>query len=202
MATSSISYTGSTYDYYSSSSSQLDIQKSYNSSSSSSDTAFGADIREKVNALLADIPRNSNGTLTFEAVMEYRDSLLEDFETRVKADLDALGVDTERDMTFSFDATTDTLVVDSDHPDKAVIDQYFTENDEARQQFAQVLALNKMTQSAERKLSLSDLRTELQVQSMAWWTEANAGNVFSSGNLLSVADDQSESLFFGLDMVV
>lgn len=196
--TNSVGYTAGTYDYYTKNAQDQAAARS--AATSSSDTSFGADIREKVAALLEDIPRNSNGTLTFEAVITYRDAKLADFEAKTKADLDALGVDTERDMAFSFDAATDTLVVDGSHPDKHIIDQYFTEQDDLRHQFAQVLALNKMTGAAESNLSPTEMRASLQVQSMAWWTEANAGNIFDSGNLLSSQSGQSS--FFGLDMQV
>lgn len=198
MATSPIGYTSNSYGYYNKSAQDAQAVKA--SSSSSSDTSFGADIREKVAALLEDIPRNSNGTLTFDAVIQYRDEKLADFEAKAKADLQKLGVDTDRDMAFAYDAATDTLTVDSSHPDKKIIDQYFTEQDDLRHQFAQVVALNKMTGAAESKLSPTQMKAQLQVQAMSWWAEANTDDIFGGGNLLASAGGSSS--FFGLNMVV
>lgn len=207
MSTISTNLTG--YGYYSSLS-QTTSQNANASTAGAASASSGAavagttsEIRAQIEALLADVPRDANGKLTFQAVADYRDEKREAFEAQVKAELEILGVDTDIDMTFSYDSATDVLTVDSGHPDKKLIDRYFAASDELRADFAEIVALTKLSGSAESKLSPTDLRASLQARSVAIWAEQNTTNMFGSGMLyMSDSDTSSSPTFFGLDMMV
>ncbi|MBU1248772.1 MAG: hypothetical protein KKB70_08740, partial [Proteobacteria bacterium] len=193
----------SAYDYYAQQRQEADAAQTRSTTSTlkSTDTSFGADVRKQIDALFADVPRGSNGKLTFDGVIAYRDEFRAAFKERVEADLAALGVDTDTGMTFSYDAKSDVLTVNKDHPDKKAIDAYFAANEDLRMDFAKLSALTKVTSMAERKLSLTDLRAEMQTQSMAWWAEANVPDAFTGGSL-AYTSGSDEPTFFGLDMMV
>ncbi len=202
MSTQAVGYKTSIYDLYSNERRGMDAtQAGAGNASTSSDSRFGADIRAKIDALLADVPRDATGKLTFDAIIDYRDQYRAAFEARTKIDLSKLGVDTDADMTFSYDATADKLTVDSSHPDKDVIDNYFEENEDARHMFAKLVVLTKITNMAERKLSPVELKTEMQLQAMSWWTQANVQNIFSGGNL-SYTEGNEAPVFYGLDTLI
>jgi hypothetical protein len=189
------------YNYYSGLGQSSGLTTSSTATSGSNVTASTSAIRAQIEALLADVPRSEGGKLTFDDVISYRDEQREAFEARVQSDLAALGVDTDLDMTFSYDANSDVLTVDSGHPDKKLIDAYFAANEDVRADFAEVVALTKLSGSAETKLTATEMRTSLQVQSMAIWAEANASNTFSGGSLFFTEEEDTPT-FFGLDLMV
>ncbi|MDD4733049.1 MAG: hypothetical protein PHX58_14090 [Desulfovibrio sp.] len=142
------------------------------------------ELREQIDKILEDVPKSGN-KLSFQDVIDYRNKLREDFEAKAKEDLEALGVDTERDFTLSYDANTDKVTVDPNHPDKEVIDRYFEENPEMREAFAKIVSLSKLSGAAEKQLSPTQFKQQLQAQAMSWWAEEN-GNMgwFSGGGMM------------------
>ena len=178
-----------------------------NGDSSSSDGAksLKAKLRSRIESLLSDIPQTGS-RLTFQDVMDYRDELRDAFETQAEADLAALGVDTARDFTLSYDATTDTVTADANHPDKKIIDAYFENNEEMRNAFAQVVTYSNLLKPAETKVSPQEMVRQMQLDSMSIWFADNlsasslSGGLSGYGSLLFT--DEGEATYFGLDLQV
>ncbi|MGE4292254.1 MAG: hypothetical protein AB7E32_08595 [Desulfovibrio sp.] len=178
----------------------LGSSSSSSSSTSSSQASYGKgveslstkELRAQIDKLLADIPKGSDNKLSFAEVIEYRKKLQAEFEATAKEDLAKLGVDTDRDFTLSYDATTDKVTVDSSHPDKKIIDKYFEENTEMRETFAKIVSLSKLTASAEKQLSPTEFKRSLQTQAMSWWAEANGNSDwFTGGGMMMSAAGMS-----------
>lgn len=138
------------------------------------------ELRDRINTILEDVPK-SGSKVSFQDVIDYRDKLQAEFEAKAKADLDALGVDTERDFTLSYDAGTNKVTVDSGHPDKKIIDKYFEDKPEMRDAFAKIVTLSKLSGCAEKKLSPTAFKQQMQQQAMTWWAESNGGNDWFTG---------------------
>ncbi|SKA88347.1 hypothetical protein SAMN02745704_02110 [Paucidesulfovibrio gracilis DSM 16080] len=158
------------------------------------------ELREQIDKILEGVPK-SGSKLSFQDVMDYRDKLREEFESIAKEELGALGVDTERDFTLSYDAATDKVTVDPEHPDKEIIDRYFEETPEMREAFAKIVSLSKLSGAAEKTLSPTQFRQQMQAQAMSWWAEEN-GNMgwFSGGGMMNA--EAGLQLFGGVNMQV
>ncbi|WP_022660699.1 hypothetical protein [Paucidesulfovibrio longus] len=167
----------------------LGNSSSTSSTSSSRSSRYGGgvesmstqELRAQIDKLLEDVPVGSSGKLSFADVMDYRDKLRNEFEAIAKEDLEALGVDTERDFSLSYNATTGKVTVDSSHPDKAIIDKYFEDTPEMTEAFAKIVTLSKLTATAENKLSPTEFKRQMQTQAMAWWAEGNGSSDWFSG---------------------
>ena len=174
-------------------------------SSSDDSGSLKSRLRSRIDALLAGIPQ-SGGKLTFQDVLDYRDQLREDFEAQAKADLEALGVDTDLDFTLSYDADTNTVTADSGHPDKKVIDWYFANNEEMTEAFAQVVTYSNLAKPAETSVSAEQMVHQLQLDTMSAWFSDNLSTSSLSSGLAGMGtlmfSGTGESTFFGLDLMV
>ena len=152
------------------------------------DKTYGNTLRDKVrkniDQMLAGVPRTEGGKLTFNDVFAYKKTLSENFYKDVKADLKGLGVDVETDFKLSYDAQNGKVVV-GEHPDREKIMKYFADekNKEKVEQFKLITQFKSITDTAQKKLSPSMLRKELQRQSMAAWMMNNASGDVFTGNL-------------------
>jgi hypothetical protein len=155
-------------------------------SGAASQTPSMSQVRERIEALLADIPRSNGDKLTFQDVADYRESRNKAWSERFEADMQALGVDTSIDIRLNLDAATGAVTAQKNHPDKAAIDKYFVDNPEMAEQFEEGVQLSKLTGTAERKLSTAELRQQLTTRSMAIWYEANssASSLLSGGGMV------------------
>jgi len=138
-------------------------------------------IRRHVQELLADVPRQGN-TLTFADVAAYREQRLEEFQDFVRQGLKGLGVDLSKDLDLHYDANTGKVLA-GNHPDKALVERFFEASPELVQEYAQLLQLTKLTESAETKLSPSEMRLRIQSEMMSAWFGENAGDDFFGGSL-------------------
>ncbi|QJB55145.1 hypothetical protein [Pseudodesulfovibrio sp. zrk46] len=145
-----------------------------------------ATVRERVRALLADVPKSGEGRLSFRDIVNYRDSQEKDWEALATHDLRGLGVDTERSFRLMHDPSTGLVTASNDHPDKARIDQYFASNQEVADEFKSVLQLGKLVDVAERKLTPEQMDQTLDSEAMGWWYQSNmeASALFSGGGII------------------
>lgn len=175
------------------------------SSSSDGSKSLKAKLLSRIEDLLSGVPQSGN-KLTFQDVMDHRDELRDEFEARAKVELSLLGVDTERDFTLSYDASTDTVTADSSHPDKKIIDAYFKNNAEMREAFAQVVTYSNLLKPAETTVSPAERIRQMQFDSMSVWFSDNLSTSSLSGGLAGVGSllftEESEPAFFGLDLLV
>lgn len=158
-----------------------------------------SDVGSAISNLLSEVP-NSGGKLTFKDVMEYRDKLQEEFETALKEDLEAIGVDTDVEFTLNYDAASGKVTVDPNHPDKAKIDNYFDQNPDRCDEFAKIVSLSNISNTAENRLRPSQLKQQIQASAMETWWSSDSASSIASGNLLFGASSGLQ--FFGLDTVV
>jgi hypothetical protein len=151
------------------------------------ETGAGSGVRELIDDLLSNVPRTSNGRLTFDNVINYRKGQEKAWDERFKADMAEKGIDTEKSgLSLSLDPSSGKVSANANHPDKAAIDQYFIDNPDMAEQFAENVQLGKLTSLAERKLTLPELRRSLSTQSMSVWFEASAGasSLYTGGGMV------------------
>lgn len=166
-----------------------------------SDTTPGK-IRRYVEDLLADIPKQG-GKLTFDDIKAYREEKLEELRESVREGLEALGVDLSKDLNLSYDANTGKVLV-SNHPDKAKVERFFESNPELTEEYARLLQLTKLTETADAKISAADMRRRVQAGMLSAWFEQNAGEDFFGGSLsmsLAVLKGQARA-YTGLSLRV
>lgn len=162
-----------------------------------------AALRAEITALLDQIPKGSDGKLSFQDVEDYRESLGEAWDTAVMADLEALGVDVSKEFMMTYDPDTGAVTVSGDTDDKAIIDQYFVDNPDKVEAFRDIIQLGKLTTTASSQLSQDTLMTSLQQQSLAWWYEDNTDPTswFEGGGLLSIGQGSTTS-YTGINLMV
>lgn len=165
-----------------------------------SSSASTSELRAQIDKLLEGVP-SSGSKLSFQDVIDYRDQLQDEFEAIAKEDLSALGVDTDRDFTLSYDANTGKVTVDSSHPDKALIDAYFEQTPEMTEAFAKIVSLSKLTATAEDALSPTEFKRQMQLQAMSWWAEENGSSDWFSGGGMMLSTE-GMSLMAGLNLKV
>ncbi|QJB58323.1 hypothetical protein HFN16_01135 [Pseudodesulfovibrio sp. zrk46] len=181
-------------------SSQSETQSS-DSTTDSSSANWKTQIRNSINAILADVPKGDDGKLSFDDVDTYRKSLEEKWDEEVKADLEKLGVDPDSKYPLTWDPTTGKVIVQEGHPDKAVIDKYFEDNPDKVEEFQKIIQLGKLTSTSRSTLSPTEMRQSIQQQSMAWWYEDNSDprTWFSGGSSLM---GFGSSAYTGLNITV
>lgn len=157
--------------------------------------------RDRIRALLADIPLREGGKLSFLDVKTYRDDLELDWDARVSGDLAAMGVEVGRNFRLTHDPTAGGVVASPDHPDKAKIDMYFQTDAEAADDFKSLLQLGKLVDVAERRLSPADMETRLSPEAMSWWFDSNmdATSLLIGGGLVF---GMPGAAYQGLDITV
>lgn len=157
--------------------------------------------RDRIRAILSDIPLRGGEKLSFYDVKSYRDSLEKDWDARVAGDLATIGVDTDRKFRLTLDPAVGSVVASGDHPDKSKIDMYFQTDTDAADDFESILQLGKLVDVAERKLSPTDMETELTPEAMSWWFDSNmdSSSLFTGGGIVFGVTGSS---YQGLDIRV
>jgi len=164
----------------------------------SSTTGVGTDIM----TLLSQVPRGDDGKLSFQDVEDYREELGDAWDEKVMADLKALGVDVTQDLAMSYDADTGKVTVADGTEGKAIIDQYFEDNQDVVNQFYDIVQLGKLTATAQSKLTQTQYLQDIQLQTMAWWCQDNVDTQswFDGGGLLGL--EGTTSSYTGLNLLV
>lgn len=163
--------------------------------------APSASARDRIQVLLAEIPRRDGNKLSFLDVKKFRDSLEKDWDARVFGDLSSMGVDMNRKFRLTDDPLSGEVAANGDHPDKAKIDQYFYSNSDVADDFKSLLQLGKLVDAADRKLAPQELETQLSPEAMAWWFDSNieSASLFSGGGIIF---GMGSSAYKGLDIRV
>lgn len=140
----------------------------------------------EIQRYLEDIPKGSDGKLSFKEVEEYRKQLEVTWDVSVMADLEALGVDISKEFPLTYDPVTGKVTTAEGHPDKETIDKYFEDNPEKVDEFNKIIQLGKLTKVSENQLTNTELKQSLQQQAISWWYEDNSDptNWFKGGGLM------------------
>ena len=160
-----------------------------------------ATVRDRIKAILSEIPKQGENKLSFQNIVDYRDVLETEWDETVNNDLKALGVDMSAKFRLMHDASTGDVVASNDHPDKGRIDAYFASNSERADEFRTIIQLGKLVNVAENKLSPQDMNQTLQPEAMAWWYQSNmdTASLFNGGGVVFGAGG---SAYKGLDIRV
>ncbi|MEG6550472.1 hypothetical protein V6C53_09565 [Desulfocurvibacter africanus] len=150
----------------------------------------GGKIRRQVEELLADVPRQGD-KLTFDDIKDYREERLEEFQKKVREGLEAMGVDLSTDLNLSYDANSGKVTA-ANHPDKAKVERFFESNPELTQEYADLLQLTKLTETADAKISPADMRRRIQSDMMSTWFSDNTEDFFGGSLAMSLASVNSQ----------
>lgn len=110
---------------------------------------------------------------------------------KIYAGLEDLGIDPNINFSLQFD-DDGKLVVISDHPDAAKVQQFFNENPELVKKYQQIETLAGIDDARKAmQISPSEMRKRIQIESMAsWWADSGDSNSYfgqySSSNGLSL----------------
>lgn len=158
-------------------------------------------IANEIMGFLSDIPKGEDGKLSFQDVDDYRATLETEWDLAVMADLEALGIDIDQQFPLTYDPATGKVTVAKGHKDKEAVDAYFEANPDKVEEFNQILQLGKLTTVADSQLSQTELTTNLQQQSLAWWYQDNTDPTswFDGGSLMLT---QGQSSYKSLNLMV
>ncbi|BDQ34778.1 hypothetical protein [Pseudodesulfovibrio portus] len=164
-------------------------------------TSGTSSMGQDILSYLSKIPKGEDGKLSFQDVDDYREELETFWDAEVMADLEELGVDITKQFPLTYDTNTGKVTVSGDHEDKEIIDQYFVDNPDKVAEFKTIVQLGKLTTTAEDKLSMDMLNTNLQLESLAWWYQDNTDPTswFEGGGMLAMSGMSS---YLGLNMTV
>ena len=169
--------------------------------SSGGSASLRSQIQDRINEILADVPR-SGSKLSFDDVLAYRDQLKEELETTVREDMEKLGVDVDTDIQLAYDSASGQVVCTNDHPDKDVINRYFQANPEVCEDYVTALQLSRLAEPAETQLSPTQLRAQLQAQTVSFWMAENSDASTFTGSLGSLMDGQGITAYAGVNLSV
>jgi len=160
-----------------------------------------ATVRDRIRALLLDIPKGDNNRLSFNDIVTHRDSMEKDWDAVVGGDLKSAGVDMSTKIRLMHTPGSGGVAANADHPDKNKIDQYFATNPELADDFERVLQLGKLVDVAERKLAPQEMDQTLETEAMAWWYQSNmdTATLFTGGGIVF---GMGSSAYKGLDIRV
>lgn len=164
-------------------------------------TDSSAAVRDRIQIILSDVPKRDGKTLSFQDVVDYRDTIETEWDRGIGDDLKELGVDMTASFRLMHDASSGKVRAIGDHPDKAKIDGYFESNPERADEFRIILQLGKLASVAQGKLTPKDMNQTLQIEAMAWWYQANmdTASLFQGGGVVFGAGG---SAYKGLDIHV
>ncbi len=165
--------------------------------------SWKSQIRSQIDSLLKDVPKGDDNKLSFQDIDDYRAKLEKEWDESVKADLKKLGVNTEKEFPLSWDAATGKLTVSKEHPDKEKIDKYFASNEDKVAEFQRIIQLGKMTSMSKENFTPTQMRQNIQKESMAWWYEDNSDPTtwFAGGGLL-LGNGNNQASYTGLNLKV
>ncbi|WP_319584259.1 hypothetical protein [uncultured Pseudodesulfovibrio sp.] len=147
--------------------------------------ASGSVLRGYLRDLLSTASPDSDGQLTFADVETRHTELLETWNDEIKGDLQGLGVDTSTAFRLLYDPAGAARVV-GEHPDKDMINAYFSANPERVQQLGQALQFGKLSAAAQNSLSEQDMNRPLSAEAMANWyaTNLSSQTLFAPGGVV------------------
>lgn len=178
-------------------------QVSSSTTSSSSSSSSKAAIREKIEKLLADVPKGSDGKLSFQDVIDYRDEQKEALKTEVLADLKELGVDTDTDIQLSYDESSGTVKVTNNHPDSKLIERYFKANPDMVEKYANLQSISNLASNAESNLTPQQIMAQYKAESLQnWFTDNSDDDLFSTSLYMSISNTTAAALRSGLNITV
>lgn len=160
-----------------------------------------ATVRDHIRTLLADIPRKDGNRLSFNDIVNFRDSMEKDWDAVVASDLKGLGVDMSQKIRLMHDPATGSVTSGSDHADKMKVDQYFASNPDMADDFETILQLGKLVDVAQRKLTPEQMDQTLDGEAMGWWYQSNmdTATLFTGGGIVF---GMGSSAYKGLDIRV
>lgn len=177
-------------------------QKAETLDSESNATSGSTGLKSEINALLDQIPKGSDNRLSFQEVTNYREALGDKWDLEVMADLQGLGVDVSKEFVMTYDPDTGKVTVPEGTKDADVVNQYFEDNPDKVKEFYDIVQLGKLSATASSQLSQSQMMTNLQQQSLAWWYADNTDPTswFAGGGLLSIGS--GATAYTGLNLMV
>lgn len=134
----------------------------------------------RMQTILARIPKDENGRLTFTDAKQYKEMLEKDFRGTVAEGLRKLGVDEDVEFTLKLDPATGEMKVNCATEDKEKIEAFFEANPKLVKQFEEIHTLESATSYVGRKVSTPQLRREIQLQAASFWNNQNSDDIFSS----------------------
>jgi hypothetical protein len=138
-------------------------------SSGSGSTSASMSALSRMQTILSRIPKDDDGRLTFSDAKQYKKLMETDFRDKVSKGLRKLGVDENVEFTLKIDPATGSMKVNSSHPDKEKIEAFFEANPDLVSQFEEIQVLEGATKYTERKVPVSQIRREIQLQSASFW---------------------------------
>lgn len=158
------------------------------------------DVRGHVQALLAQVPGNTKNWIAFADVVAHHEALQAQWNREVDNDLSDLGVNTQVPFRMIFDPAG-TVTVAGDHPDKDMIERYFSTNPARVRELGDILKFGRLASAAENMLASSEMGQPLKIEAMAWWYSSNmdTSSLFSGGGMLFGAGG---TVYRGLDLRV
>ncbi len=120
--------------------------------------------------LVKIISERKGNSLSFSDLRDEADKLEDEFDKQVKADLKALGVDTDETFQLRYDEKTGKMVC-SKHPDKEKIEEYFNSHSDRVSQFQDIVDLRAITQYSQSSMSPQLFQQKMDYLSMSIWME-------------------------------
>ncbi|MDR2892199.1 MAG: hypothetical protein LBV80_03820 [Deltaproteobacteria bacterium] len=140
---------------------------------------------EAINRALSEIQPNSNGAITFKMITEHQAQREEEFTTLIKAGLLAYGADPEVEFQMVATPEGEIQINCNDPEQKKIIEQFFEDNPELKEDFLYIQALGNMDRAQQSATAtshrnyLEGTKSGLQSQAM----EAFFNNMFTSGSV-------------------
>ncbi|WP_338667561.1 hypothetical protein [Pseudodesulfovibrio methanolicus] len=149
------------------------------------DAPSGSVLRGYLRDLLSAAFPDETAQLTFADVEVRHGELLETWNDEVKDDLESLGADTATVFRLLYDPAG-SVAVAGEHPDKDMINAYFTANPDRVRQLGRALQFGKLAAAARNNLSERDMTRPLSTDAMAWWYSTNmtSHSLFAPGGVV------------------
>lgn len=142
---------------------------------------------------------SSGDKVSFQDILNYRNSLKESFEQETKAGLRKLGVDENVNFQVVSDGNGGIKVV-TDSEDKAKIERFFADNPDLVKKFNQIESLTNVEAARKtQNLDVKATRRRIEVESMTAWF---AGTGQSVSSIMDFSGAQSALLSAGLNKTV
>ncbi|WFS61536.1 hypothetical protein LF599_12770 [Pseudodesulfovibrio thermohalotolerans] len=145
----------------------------------------GAVMRGYLRDLLSSATPDNSRELAFVDIEARYDDMLKTWNDEVEADLESLGVDTSAAFRLHYDSAGSATVI-GEHPDREMINAYFSANPDKVEQLGRTLQFGKLVATAKNRLSEQDMNRTLSTDAMAWWysTNMNTQDLFAPGGIV------------------
>lgn len=164
------------------------------------DSGSGDGARGRIRSLLDRVEGDRDGAASFADVIACHESLQSGWNAAVGEDLAELGVNVGVPFRLMYDPAG-VVSVAGDHPDREMIESYFTANPGRVRELGDILQLGRLASTAETRLSRAELDRPMAAGAMTEWYAANLspGTLFSGGGVLVGAGG---TVYRGLDIRV